>query len=107
MAKTSSHWPISDLLSLNAALQQVRTERIRAQELWEQASKNKGLGLPQILNDKSIAVLREKRAMLASDYEEKLAVFKPDYPDMRRLRAQIAQFDAELDRAVTCHNRVA
>ena len=35
----------SDLLSLNAALQQVRTERIRAQELWEQASKNKGTGL--------------------------------------------------------------
>ena len=28
-------------------------------------------------------------------------MFKPDYPDMRRLKAQIAQFDAEIDRAVT------
>jgi succinoglycan biosynthesis transport protein ExoP len=91
----------SDLLALNAALQQVRTERIRAQELWEQASKNKGLALPQILNDKSIGALRDRRATLVSDYQEKLATFKPDYPDMRRLKAQIAQFDAEIERAVT------
>jgi len=91
----------SDLAALNAALQQTRTERIRAQELWEQAAKNKGLALPQIVNDKSIAVLREKRAILASDYQDKLAVFKADYPDMRRLKAQIAQMDAEIDRAVS------
>ena len=39
--------------------------------------------------------------VLASDYQEKLATFKPDYPDMRRLKAQIAQFDAEIERAVT------
>ena len=31
-------------------------------------------------------------------------MFKPDYPDMRRLKAQIGQFDAELDRAVTVIN---
>src|SRR5262249_7769157 len=92
----------SDLAALNSALQQTRTERIRAQELWEQASKNKGmaLSLPQVVNDKSIAVLREKRAMLASDYQDKLAVFKADYPDMRRLKSQIAQMDSEIDRAV-------
>src|SRR5262249_41316989 len=90
-----------DLAALNAALQQTRTERIRAQELWEQAAKNKGLALPQIVSDKSIAVLREKRAMLASDYQDKLAVFKADYPDMRRLKGQIAQMDAEIDRAVS------
>jgi succinoglycan biosynthesis transport protein ExoP len=92
----------SDLAALNSALQQARTERIRAQELWEQASKNKGmaLALPQVVSDKSIAVLREKRAMLASDYQDKLAVFKADYPDMRRLKSQIAQMDAEIDRAV-------
>src|SRR5262249_19995850 len=90
----------SDLISLNGALQQVRTERIRAEEQWEQASKTKELVLPQVLNDKSIVALREKRAILVSDYQEKLGTFKPDYPDMRRLKAQIAQFDSEIDRAV-------
>lgn len=91
----------SDLTALNGALQQVRTERIKAQELWEQAAKNKGLALPQVVSDKSIAVLREKRATLAADYQDKLAVFKADYPDMRRLKAQVAQMDAEIDRAVS------
>jgi polysaccharide biosynthesis transport protein len=91
----------SDLVALNGALQQVRTERIRAAEQWEQASNAKDLVLPQVLNDKSMQALREKRAILVSDYQEKLATFKPDYPDMRRLKAQIAQFDAEIDRAGT------
>jgi polysaccharide biosynthesis transport protein len=102
-SKSKDQQPLadSDLVSLNAALQQVRAERIRAEEQWDQASKTKELILPQVLNDKSIMVLREKRAVLASDYQEKLATFKPDYPDMRRLKAQIAQFDAEIDRAVT------
>src|SRR4029077_7102749 len=27
-------------------------------------------------------------------------VFKPDFPDMRRIKSQIAQMDAEIDRAV-------
>ena len=53
------------------------------------------------MNDKSIAVLREKRAFLASEYQEKLATFKPDYPDMRRLKAQVAQVDSEIERAAT------
>ena len=60
--KDQQSMPDSDLLSLNAALQQVRTERIRAQEQWQQAAKTTDLALPQVLNDKSIALLREKRA---------------------------------------------
>ena len=93
----------SDLAALNSALQQVRTERIRAEEQWDQASKSKEvvLVLPQVLNDKSLQFLKDKRAILSSDYQEKLATFKPDYPDMRRLKAQIAQIDAEIERAVT------
>jgi succinoglycan biosynthesis transport protein ExoP len=100
-SKDQSPLADSDLVSLNSALQQVRTERIRAEEQWEQASKTKELVLPQVLNDKSIGALRDKRALLVADYQEKLATFKPDYPDMRRLKAQIAQFDAEIERAVT------
>src|SRR5262249_32544248 len=91
----------SDLLSLNSARQAVRTARLRAQEVWQQAERTPGVALPQIINDKSIAALREKRAFLASEYQEKLATFKPDYPDMRRLKAQVAQFDTEIERAAT------
>jgi succinoglycan biosynthesis transport protein ExoP len=86
----------SDLTSLYGELQKVRTERIRAEELWAQAAKSKGLGLAQILNDKSIEHLRERRAVLMSEYQDKLALFKPDYPDMRKIKAQIDQIDRDI-----------
>ena len=89
----------SDLTSLYGELQKVRTERIRAEELWAQAAKNKGLGLPQILNDKSIQALRERRAVLMSEYQQKLPLFKPDYPDMLKIKAQIDQVDRDIQSA--------
>jgi capsular exopolysaccharide synthesis family protein len=90
----------SDLAALNAALQKVVTDRIRAQELWEQANGSKGLGLPQILEDKSIETLRLRRAVLMADYQDKLATFKPAFPDMLKLKAQINQVGEEINSAV-------
>lgn len=86
----------SDLTALQSALQKVRTERINAQELWEQADKSKGLALPQLLSDKSIQGLRDRRATLMGEYQDKLALFKPDYPDMRKIKAQIDQIDRDI-----------
>jgi capsular exopolysaccharide synthesis family protein len=89
----------SDLAALNAALQGIVTERIHAQELWEQAANSKELGLPQILDDAAIKTLRGQRAALMADYQNKLSTFKPDYPDMLRLKAQINQIDQEIKSA--------
>jgi capsular exopolysaccharide synthesis family protein len=89
----------SDLTALNAALQKVVTDRIQAQELWEQANSSKGLALPQILDDKAITTLNAQRAVLMADYQNKLSTFKPDYPDMLRLKAQINQIEQEIKSA--------
>jgi capsular exopolysaccharide synthesis family protein len=89
----------SDLVALNTALQVVVTERIHAQELWEQANNSKELGLPQILGDSAVNTLRGQRAALMADYQNKLSTFKPDYPDMLRLKAQINQIDQEINSA--------
>ena len=40
--------------------------------------------------------MRGKRAELMSEYQEKLNLFKPDYPDMRKIKAQIDQIDREI-----------
>ena len=85
-----------DLAALNAALQQVVTERIHAQQLWEQANNSKDLGLPQLLDDSAIKALRGQRAALLVDYQNKLSTFKPDYPDMLKLKAQISQIEQEI-----------
>jgi polysaccharide biosynthesis transport protein len=86
----------SDLAALNAVLQAVVAERIHAQELWEQANSSKDIGLPQILEDGAIKTLRAQRATLMADYQNKLSTFKPDYPDMLRLKAQMNEIDQEI-----------
>ena len=91
----------ADLLAINSQLASVRAERIRNEQLWQQASTTDGLGLPQILNDRTIQALRDKRAQLQSDYEDKLSTFKPDFPDMRKLKAQINEVDRQIRAAVS------
>jgi polysaccharide biosynthesis transport protein len=86
----------SDLAALNTALETVVADRIHAQELWEQANNSKEIGLPQFLEDKAISTLRGQRAALMADYQNKLSTFKPDYPDMLRLKAQINEIDQEI-----------
>jgi succinoglycan biosynthesis transport protein ExoP len=90
----------SDLAALNTAMQQVVAERIKAQDLWEQANESKGIALPQILDDGAIRQLRAQRAGLVADYQNKLSTFKPAYPDMLRLKAQIDQIDEEIKSSV-------
>jgi polysaccharide biosynthesis transport protein len=89
------------LLAINAELARVRTERITNQQLWQQAESTDGLGLPQIIADPSIQMLRDKRAVLKTEYQDKLSTFKPSFPDMRQLQAQINEVDRQIENAVT------
>lgn len=90
----------ADLLAMNAELARVRTERVANQQLWQQAQSTSGLGLPQILADQSIQMLRDKRAVLQTDYQNDLSTFKPSFPDMQKLRAQIGEVDRQIANAV-------
>jgi capsular exopolysaccharide synthesis family protein len=89
----------SNLNALNIALQKVLAERIYAQNLWEQANNSTDIGLPQILDDTAIKTLRAQRAVLMAEYQNKLSTFKPAFPDMLRLKAQIDQTSTEIKSA--------
>jgi capsular exopolysaccharide synthesis family protein len=88
------------LLAINTELAKVQAQRIENEQLWQQAETTNGLGLPQILDDKSIQMLRDKRASLLAAYQDKANTFKPDFPDMKNLHAQIAEVDHQIDAAV-------
>ena len=102
IVNVDQHQPlaVSDLASVNTALASVRAERIRNEQLWLQAQSSDGLGLPQILADKSIEEMRGKRASLMADYKNRLNQFKPAFPDMLKLKSEIDETDAEI-RAAT------
>lgn len=85
------------LSSLNAALSKAREERIRAESRWRQAQSSRGLVFYGDIGSNSIlGVLQENRAKLMADYQDKLRLFKPGYPSMLQMKAQIDEVDQQI-----------
>lgn len=84
----------ADLAAINTKLSEARNERARLQLEWDQARTTKGFGLAQILDSKAIQENRKLRTELVAEYQQKLAQFKPAFPAMLQLKAQIEELDA-------------
>jgi capsular exopolysaccharide synthesis family protein len=74
----------ASLVALNAALAEAQSRRIAAEQRFRQA---RAMGGAEV--NTSTAPLRAQRAALQAEYQEKLASFKPEYPDMVRLKSRI------------------
>src|SRR5690606_17584613 len=84
-----------NLTELNGALAAAQNQRIRAEARWLQAST--GGAMPaDMLAASNIGGLRQQKATLQADYQQRLAKFKPDYPDMQQLQRQIAEIDRQI-----------
>ncbi|QAY77054.1 GumC family protein [Sphingosinicella sp. BN140058] len=81
------------LVTLNQALADAQSKRIAAEQRYRQAA---SLNAGDVVS--STAPLRGARAGLQAEYQEKLQSFKPDYPDMVRLRARIQALDEQIAR---------
>lgn len=80
------------LVSLNNALSEATTRRIAAEQAYRQALAA-GTSAEVVA---STSALRQQRAGLQAEYEEKLNTFRPEYPDMQRLRARIKALDEQI-----------
>lgn len=86
-----------NLSALNAALAAARQERIRAEARWQQAQGSRGVALLGSAGENSIIKsLQERRAELMADYQDRLGRFKPAYPEMVQLKAQIDEVDRQI-----------
>ncbi|MDE2579462.1 MAG: polysaccharide biosynthesis tyrosine autokinase [Hyphomicrobiales bacterium] len=90
----------ANLKALNESLAEATADRIKNAQLWTQAQIDNGAGLPQVMNDKVIETAREKRAQLMAEYQDKLRLMKPDFPEMRQTRAQIVEYDKQIARQI-------
>jgi capsular exopolysaccharide synthesis family protein len=86
----------NNLVALNRSLAQVRAERVAAEERWRSARSAPLMTLPDVLSNPSIQRLTEQRAQLDSEYQQKLSIYQPDYPEMVRLKAQIDEADLQI-----------
>lgn len=86
-----------NLSQLNEALSRTQDERMRAEARYLQAQMVNGLGLSDVLDSQNIQDLQAKRSEAQAEYQDKLRVFKPDYPEMLRLKGQVDEFQRLID----------
>lgn len=97
----------TSLGTLNEALGNARVERIAAEERWRQAQNAPLSSIPEVMANGSYQALVQQRIQLQSQYEEKLATFRPDYPEMVELKARIDELDSQIrDAAVSIRDGI-
>ena len=85
---------VTKLNQLNSALVQAEVARSAAESQYRQMQRN-GSAL-NALNNPVIVNLKARLVGLEGEYQEKLKLFKPSYPDMQRLNRQIADIKRKL-----------
>lgn len=86
----------TNLASLNNALAEARSERTAAEEKWRQASGASLLTLPEVLNNPTIQSLTQERATVNAEYQQKLQLFQPGFPEMIQLKARLDELNSQL-----------
>ncbi|AJP72830.1 GumC family protein [Sphingomonas hengshuiensis] len=82
-----------DLAALQDALNQARVRRVAAETAWRAGASERPAS-----NEAAISPLIQQRAQLQAQYALNLKLFKPDYPAMREIQAQIAKLDDQIAR---------
>jgi polysaccharide biosynthesis transport protein len=88
------------LQGFTAALTQAQQDRIRAETLYNSVQGTAIQALPEVMDNKTIQGLKERKSKLETDYQEGLKVFKPAYPKMEQIASQIAEIDAMIAREI-------
>lgn len=86
----------NNLVALNSALARTRAERVAAEERWRSAGTADLMTLPEVLQNPTIQRLTEQRALLDAEYQQKLSIYQPDYPEMVQLKARIDEADGQI-----------
>ncbi len=83
------------LAAYNAAATKAGEDRLRAEALYREYKENPDSS-PQMLDNKSMAALREQRTKLQVEYQEGLRIYKPAFPKMLQLKASIDEIDKKI-----------
>ena len=86
----------NNLVALNSALARTRAERVAAEERWRSAGTSDLMTLPEVLQNPTVQRLTEQRALLDAEYQQKLSIYQPDYPEMVQLKARIDEADGQI-----------
>ena len=86
----------STLSDFTAAANKAEQELAKATALYELIKTNPE-SAPQVLESKAVQSLKEQKAKLQADYADNLRIYKPGYPKMQQLQAQIDEIDKNVN----------
>lgn len=91
----------AQLQEKNQALAEAERQRLTAESIYRESQNSGGHGSSRILSDPVVQHLKENKAKLELAYQEKLSLFKPDYPTMVQLQEQIDQVGAQIEAEIS------
>lgn len=83
------------LSAYNQAAAKAGEERVRAEALYQEFKTNPE-SAPQMVDNKSIATLKEERTKKQIEYQDQLRIYKPAFPKMLQLKATIDELDKKV-----------
>ncbi len=77
------------------ALARAQQERIKAEANYEEVKRNL-VNSKDLLENKTISVAKENKARLEAEYQDQLKIYKPGFPKMQQIQAQIDEIERRI-----------
>lgn len=90
----------ANIEAINAALSEAVRERLDYGRLVQQIDAGRGSSLTPVLESKGLESLKEKLAELEAEYQQKLGLLKPGFPEMQQLSARIRELKKQIEAGV-------
>ncbi len=90
----------ASIQSINTAQSKAVEERLNYQRLVQQIEEGRGGSLEQVLSSEGLQTLRTNIAARSAEYQQKLSTFKPGFPEMQQLQAQISELRKQYEDGV-------
>ncbi|MFQ6082948.1 MAG: GumC family protein [Candidatus Aminicenantia bacterium] len=91
---------VSKFAALNTAFTEAQIERIKREATYRELKELKVDALPPFVDNTLIQNLKEEYTQIKNKYEEKSKIFKPEYPEMIRLKARLESMRDELKKEI-------
>jgi polysaccharide biosynthesis transport protein len=79
-----------------AALSKAEQDRIKAESLYSEVKRNPG-SAHLALESKTVQNYKDEKSKLELEYQQNLRIYKPDFPKMQQIKAQISEVDSQLN----------
>lgn len=88
---------IENLGELNKALTEAQIDRVKKQAIYNEIKSASPDNIPAVMTSSLIQKLREDYVKLKREYMKKQEIFRPDYPELQRLKTELESAEKLLE----------